>query len=47
MRSPEVPGHLIYCADYRCGHSIAISANQMRASELQLEPVQQDVTPVK
>lgn len=26
MRTSGVPGLLIYCADYRCSHSIAISA---------------------
>ena len=27
MRTSGVPGLLIYCADYRCSHSIAISAD--------------------
>jgi hypothetical protein len=27
MRSSGVRGPLIYCADYRCSHSIAISAD--------------------
>jgi hypothetical protein len=28
MRSSGVRGLLIYCADYRCSHSIAISADR-------------------
>jgi hypothetical protein len=30
MRSAGVRGLLIYCADYRCSHSIAISADRWR-----------------
>ena len=29
MRDMGVRGLLIYCADYRCSHSIAISANSL------------------
>jgi hypothetical protein len=29
MREMGVRGLLIYCADYRCSHSIAISANSL------------------
>jgi hypothetical protein len=39
MRSSGVRGLLIYCADYRCSHSIAISADQwpdhVRLSDLE------------
>jgi hypothetical protein len=28
MRDMGVRGVLIYCADYRCSHSIAVSADQ-------------------
>jgi hypothetical protein len=39
MRSCGVRGHLIYCSDYRCSHSIAISADpwpdQVRLSDLE------------
>jgi hypothetical protein len=39
MRSSGVRGLLIYCADYRCSHSIAISAdrwpNDVRLSDLE------------
>ena len=39
MRSSGVRGLLIYCADYRCSHSIAISADRwpddVRLSDLE------------
>ena len=39
MRASGVRGLLIYCADYKCSHSIAISADQwpddMRLSDLE------------
>jgi hypothetical protein len=39
MRSQGVRGLLIYCADYRCSHSIAISADRwpddVRLSDLE------------
>jgi hypothetical protein len=39
MRSSGVRGLLIYCSDYRCSHSIAISADpwpgQVRLSDLE------------
>jgi hypothetical protein len=39
MRSSGVRGLLIYCADYRCSHSIAISADRwpddIRLSDLE------------
>jgi hypothetical protein len=39
MRSSGVHGLLIYCADYRCSHSIAISADRwpddVRLSDLE------------
>ena len=28
MRDMGVPGLLVYCADYRCSHSIAVNADQ-------------------
>ncbi len=40
MRASGVYGLLVYCADYRCRHHIAISANQwsdeVRLSDIQL-----------
>ena len=39
MRGMGVRGLLVYCADYRCSHSIAISADQwpddLRLSDLE------------
>jgi hypothetical protein len=41
MRSSGVRGLLIYCADYRCSHSIAISADRwpddVRLSDLEAQ----------
>jgi hypothetical protein len=41
MRSTGVPGLLIYCADYRCSHSIAISGDKwpdhVRLSDLEMQ----------
>ncbi|MEK9285712.1 hypothetical protein MTX25_11070 [Bradyrhizobium sp. ISRA432] len=39
MRSMGVRGILVYCADYRCGHSVALSADRwsddVRLSDLE------------
>nr|WP_084299191.1 hypothetical protein [Bradyrhizobium sp. WSM1743] len=39
MRAMDVRGVLVYCADYRCGHSVALSADcwpdDVRPSDLE------------
>jgi hypothetical protein len=39
MRDMGVRGVLIYCADYRCGHWIALSADQW-ADDLRLSDIE-------
>jgi hypothetical protein len=39
MRDMGVRGILIYCADYRCSHSIAVSAHQWR-DDLRLSDIE-------
>jgi hypothetical protein len=34
---PAFAGILIYCADFHCGHAIAISADQVRLSDIELQ----------
>jgi hypothetical protein len=38
MRDMDVRGLLAYCADYRCSHSLAISADQWPDDLRYLEP---------
>ena len=35
MRTAGVRGILIYCSDYKCSHSTAISADHVRLSDLE------------
>ena len=39
MRDMRVRGLLVYCADYRCSHSIAVSADQ-RPDDLRLSDIE-------
>ena len=39
MRNMGVRGLLVYCADYRCSHSIAISGDQW-ANEVRLSDIE-------
>ena len=43
MRDMGVRGLLVYCADYRCSHSIAISADEwpddMRLSDIEARAI--------
>ena len=39
MREMGVHGVLVYCADYRCGHSVALSADHW-ADEVRLSDVE-------
>ena len=39
MRESGVRGLLVYCADYRCGHSIAVSAERW-PDEVQLSDIE-------
>jgi hypothetical protein len=43
MRDMGVRGVLIYCADYKCSHSIAVSADQW-ANDLRLSDIQDRFT---
>jgi hypothetical protein len=43
MREQGVRGVLIYCADYRCNHSMAISADQW-ADDLRLSDIEDRFT---
>jgi hypothetical protein len=43
MREMGVRGVLIYCADYRCSHSIALSADQW-ADDLRLSDIEDRFT---
>ena len=48
MREMGVPGLLVYCADYRCSHSIAINGDcwpdDVRLSDIELATIQRGVT---
>jgi hypothetical protein len=39
MREMGVHGVLVYCADYRCGHSVALSADHW-ADEVRLSDIE-------
>jgi len=43
MREMRVRGVLIYCADYRCSHSIAVSADQW-PDDLRLSDIEERST---
>jgi hypothetical protein len=43
LREMGVRGVLIYCADYRCSHSIAVSADQW-ADDLRLSDIEDRFT---
>jgi hypothetical protein len=38
MRDMGVRGVLIYCADYRCSHSVALSADRWSSTREELAP---------
>jgi hypothetical protein len=43
MREMGVRGVLIYCADYQCSHSVALSADQW-ADDLRLSDIEERFT---